>query len=198
MAILARPKTKAEQRPVISTFPTDLGWFSLAVYPNGKLARIWFGFPSRPWLLSRIESEFGEFEESTLACHRDPLSRRFQDYASGRAVDFSDLEVDLTGFTDFQRRVVRATRKIGYGQTLSYGDLAKRVGAAGAARAVGTVMANNRFPLVVPCHRVVASGGRIGGFSSIDGVDMKRRLLTLEGSINKKGALTRVSAPGVP
>jgi methylated-DNA-[protein]-cysteine S-methyltransferase len=71
-------------------------------------------------------------------------------------------------------------RRIRFGQTHSYGELASLVGSPRAARAVGSVMAKNRTPLVVPCHRVLASRGAIGGFSAMDGVHMKRRLLDLE------------------
>jgi methylated-DNA-[protein]-cysteine S-methyltransferase len=82
--------------------------------------------------------------------------------------------------TDFDQSVVRACRRIPYGETLSYGELAKRAGHAGAARGVGRTMATNRFPIIVPCHRVVAAGGRIGGYSAPQGLTMKRRLLALE------------------
>src|SRR5262245_56829570 len=81
----------------------------------------------------------------------------------------------------FQIRVVRACRKIGRGRVRTYGELAALAGAEGAARAVGTCMAKNRFPIIVPCHRVVGSAGTIGGFSARDGINMKRRMLEIEG-----------------
>ena len=78
-------------------------------------------------------------------------------------------------------RVIAACRRIPWGETRSYGDLATECGSPGAARAVGSVMAKNRYPLIVPCHRVLAAGGDIGGYSAADGLVMKRRLLAAEG-----------------
>jgi methylated-DNA-[protein]-cysteine S-methyltransferase len=82
--------------------------------------------------------------------------------------------------TDFQRKVLDACRAIPPGETLSYAELAVIAGAPGAARAVGNVMRTNRIPLVIPCHRVVGSGGSLGGYSAPDGLAMKRKLLERE------------------
>jgi methylated-DNA-[protein]-cysteine S-methyltransferase len=101
-------------------------------------------------------------------------------YAAGEPVDFSDVPVSLDHLSAFQRRVVKACRAIPCGDRRTYGQLAAAAGSPGAARAVGQVMAGNRMPLVVPCHRVVASGGGLGGFSAPQGLAMKRRLLALE------------------
>ncbi|NIL99328.1 MAG: methylated-DNA--[protein]-cysteine S-methyltransferase, partial [Planctomycetales bacterium] len=110
----------------------------------------------------------------------DRLADRLQAYAEGQPDDFRDVAVDLDCFTRFQQRVLRACRTIPYGQTVCYADLAARCGSPAAARAVGNVMSNNRLPLIVPCHRVVGSAGRLGGFSAPGGLAMKRRLLRLE------------------
>jgi methylated-DNA-[protein]-cysteine S-methyltransferase len=93
------------------------------------------------------------------------------------------VPIVLTGLTDFQQRVVRECRRIPYGHTLAYGELAVRAGSPHAARAVGGVMARNRIALVIPCHRVVGSAGKLGGYSAPDGIRMKTRLLELEGAI---------------
>lgn len=98
----------------------------------------------------------------------------------GEDVDFSDVVLDLDGVPDFDRQVYAVARAVPRGVTTTYGELARRVGAPGAAQAVGQVMGHNRFPLVVPCHRVVAAGGGNGGFSAPGGVDTKLRLLALE------------------
>ncbi|MBW3541047.1 MAG: MGMT family protein [Planctomycetes bacterium] len=108
------------------------------------------------------------------------LRLRLERYAAGERIDFAGERVQLPELTKFQRRVVDETRRIGYGRTLSYGELAARAGSPRAARAVGAVMAANRIPLFVPCHRVVASGGGLGGFSAPQGVGLKRRLLVME------------------
>ena len=110
----------------------------------------------------------------------DVLADRLEAYAAGQLDDFRDVKIDLDRHTRFQRQVLRACRRIDYGHTASYTDLATRCGSPGAARAVGNVMANNRLPLIIPCHRVVGSAGRLGGFSAPGGLATKRRLLELE------------------
>ncbi len=102
-------------------------------------------------------------------------------YFSGRPVTF-DLPIDLSGMTDFQQCVLEACQSISYGQVASYADLARAVGSPRASRAVGSTMAINPLPLIVPCHRVVRSDGSLGGFSAPTGVNFKRRLLNLEGA----------------
>ena len=100
---------------------------------------------------------------------------------AGDDVDLSGVDLDLDGVPDFDQRVYAVARELPRGVTATYGELAHRVGAPGAAQAIGQVMGHNRFPLVVPCHRVVAAGGGNGGFSAPGGVDTKLRLLALEG-----------------
>ena len=90
--------------------------------------------------------------------------------------------VELDHLAPFARRVVELCRRIPYGQTLTYGELAAQAGSPRAARAVGNVMRTNRCPLVVPCHRVVPSGSGLGGYSAPGGVRAKLRLLELEGN----------------
>ena len=112
------------------------------------------------------------------------MAEDLERFAAGEPVDFGRVTLDTNHLTPFGRRIVTACRRIPFGQTRSYSQLAAICGSPGAARAVGQVMAKNRFPLVVPCHRVLAAGGRIGGFSAPDGLRMKRRLLSIEGVVN--------------
>ena len=98
----------------------------------------------------------------------------------GEVRDLRDVALDETGIDDFGRRVYAATREIGPGTTATYGDLARRIGAAGDARAVGAALATNPFPIVVPCHRVLATGGALRGFSAPGGIATKRRMLEIE------------------
>ncbi len=114
------------------------------------------------------------------------LAERVQAYTSGAADDFRDVPLDLAHLSEFQRKVVKECRRIPAGKMLSYAQLAKKAGYPGAARAVGNTMARNRFPIVVPCHRVVASGGAIGGFSAPSGISLKQKLLLLEGSLPER------------
>jgi methylated-DNA-[protein]-cysteine S-methyltransferase len=98
----------------------------------------------------------------------------------GEASDLSSVALDMNGVPEFHRRVYDAARTIPPGKTLSYGDIARQVGVPGAARAVGQALGRNPFPIVVPCHRVLAAGGKIGGFSAQGGVATKRRMLAIE------------------
>ena len=99
-------------------------------------------------------------------------------YFQGRLSTFT-VPVDLRGVTDFTRRVLRATRRIPFGTLLSYGDVASRIGSPRASRAVGGALGRNPVPIIVPCHRVIAQGGKLGGFTG--GLETKRALLQIEG-----------------
>jgi len=99
----------------------------------------------------------------------------------GAPGELSSILLDMDIVPPFHRRVYEAARSIPPGATMTYGALAARIGAAGSARAVGQALARNPFAIIVPCHRVVAAGGRIGGFSANGGVLTKSRLLAIEG-----------------
>ena len=109
----------------------------------------------------------------------DELVARVTDYLAGADVAFDDVPLDLVDCTAFQRAVASSLRAIPRGEVVGYGELAALAGYPGAARAVGTFCARNRFAFFLPCHRVVASDG-IGGYGSA-GIAVKRRLLALEG-----------------
>jgi len=104
-------------------------------------------------------------------------------YLAGEAVDFSAVAVDLGGVDPFRRQLYESMRAIGWGSTTTYGELARRVGLTEpqAAQDVGQAMGRNPMPIVVPCHRVLAAGMKIGGFSAYGGAMTKERLLALEG-----------------
>ena len=116
----------------------------------------------------------------------DPINDRTGDltgdlirYLGGEVVDFSGYRVDLSHLTDFEQSVLCETRKIRYGSMITYSELARAIGRPKATRAVGNALRKNPVPIVIPCHRVVAKSG-IGGY--VLGVDLKRRLLELEGN----------------
>jgi O-6-methylguanine DNA methyltransferase len=98
----------------------------------------------------------------------------------GEASDLSAVALDMDGVPEFDRRVYEVARSIAPGATLSYGELAARLGERGLARDVGQALGRNPFPIIVPCHRVLAAGGKAGGFSANGGVTTKLRLLTIE------------------
>ena len=99
---------------------------------------------------------------------------------AGEESDLSGVALDLRSVQDFQRAVYEAARRIGPGETLTYGEIAAQLGDPGAARAVGQALGQNPIPIIVPCHRVLAAGGRAGGFSAPGGVVTKLKLLEIE------------------
>lgn len=163
--------------PRVVVFQTKLGWFAV-VGTNGSVSRLTFAHTTAADALRSAEAT-----EVEHASPRDPLhkiARRLTAYANGKPDDFCDITVSIGGLTPFQRRVVNACRRIRPGKHRSYADLAAAAGKPRAARAVGGVMARNPIPIIVPCHRVLASGGGLGGYSAGSGIALKRRLLRLE------------------
>jgi methylated-DNA-[protein]-cysteine S-methyltransferase len=166
----------------ICLFSSRLGWFGLGWCDPG-LAAVTFGYSDREQARGVLEA-LGTVVRSSAGRNGGPLRDlipRFCAYGEGEAEDFLDVPLDLSGLTDFQQRVSVACRQIVRGQTSTYGELAFRVGAPRAARAVGRVMACNRLPIVIPCHRVLGAAGRLGGYSAPGGLVTKRALLRLEG-----------------
>jgi len=107
------------------------------------------------------------------------LARALSDYFAGKRESFDAIPLDLSVGTDFQREVWKAARTLAWGETCSYGDLAQRMGRSpGTARAIGQALGANPIPIIVPCHRILACGGKLGGFSG--GLDWKRELLKTE------------------
>ncbi|MBU6427619.1 MAG: methylated-DNA--[protein]-cysteine S-methyltransferase [Cyanobacteria bacterium REEB65] len=106
---------------------------------------------------------------------------RITQHLAGDPQDFADLPLDFGSIGDFARHVYEAIRRIPAGRTATYGQVAAAIGSPRAARAVGRALGRNPFALVIPCHRVVATGGQPGGFSAGEGLGLKKRLLALEG-----------------
>jgi O-6-methylguanine DNA methyltransferase len=157
---------------------TALGWLGLVLSPVG-LRAVTLPCRDRDAALEQVLA-LGARQEARDHELGD-LPERLRRYARGEPVAFSDA-LDFSAATPFQRAVWQATQEIPYGQTRSYGWLAARVGRPRAARAVGQAMAANPWPIIVPCHRVVSSNGRLGGYGG--GLDMKERLLVLEGAVD--------------
>jgi methylated-DNA-[protein]-cysteine S-methyltransferase len=102
-------------------------------------------------------------------------------YTEGEAVDFSGVPVDLDGIDPFRRAIYDAARRLGFGETTTYGGLAEEAGYKGRAQDTGQALGRNPVPIVVPCHRILAAGNKIGGFSAPGGSAAKERLLEMEG-----------------
>jgi len=132
--------------------------------------------------LSRVAP--GAKRNAAFAPNREAI-RQVLEYLEGKRTDF-DVPLDLRG-TPFQQAVWSALLAIPYGETRSYADVARSVGKPDAVRAVGTANGANPVPLIVPCHRVIQSGGKLGGYGG--GLDLKRRLLAMEQSLRHQGSL---------
>ena len=158
-----------------SIFKTTWGFFGLVA--DGKRLLGTFLPDTEQRVLAAIRRHWPDATEHADAL--PPFRRQVIDYFEGKRKTFN-VDIDVSHMTPFRQAVIEACRRIPYGQTASYGDLARAAGNPGAARAAGSTMACNPLPLVVPCHRVLCSDGTIGGFSSPRGVEQKKRLLTLE------------------
>lgn len=166
----------------LALFSTDLGWFGL-LGAAGKTCGLRIGHVSADEVRRSFAAGFAEDTREIKFDEYDwnpELRQRLRKYTQGARDDFRDVELQLPRLTDFQRRILNATRGIDYGATLSYGEVAAKAGSPRAARAVGNAMAANRISILIPCHRVVASGQKIGGFSAPQGIDLKKRMLALE------------------
>jgi len=159
-----------------ATFNTAIGWVGILGSAKGLL---------RTTLPQRSVQEVRQLLGNNVNYATGPphlfedLVGRLRVYFDGHKVGFPD-KLDLSGATPFQREVWEKTRLIPYSETRSYSWVAKQIGKPKAARAVGQALAKNPLPLIVPCHRVVAGDGKLGGFS--EGVEMKSYLLSLEAS----------------
>ncbi len=160
-------------------FETPLGTCGIAWGPRG-LRAIQLPEASEADVLARLRAHAPDAERAEAPAWVRDVADRVRRHLAGEAVDYADVRLDLDAVPDFHRAVYEAARGVRAGETVSYGALAERLGRAGAARAVGTAMARNPWPVVVPCHRVLASHGRAGGFSSYGGVATKAKLLELE------------------
>ena len=162
-----------------SLFPTDVGPCAIIWGPAGILGVL---LPERDETETR--KRLGRRYPDAIEAAPPPVIQgvvaRIAALLAGQKVDFADAPLDLTDIPDFHRRVYEVARAIPPGETLTYGDIARQVGTVADARAVGQALGRNPWPIVVPCHRVLAASGRTGGFSAPGGVDTKLRILSIE------------------
>lgn len=157
-------------------FPTPWGWVGVTWTGKG-VRRVVLPQPDRAAVERSLGAGGGTRPEERPW---EDFRGRVRDFLAGLPVAL-DLPLDLPPAGDFTRRVLEAARLIPRGTCVTYGELARRAGRPGAARAVGQAMARNPVPLIVPCHRVVGAGSRLGGFAG--GTSLKRALLELEGAL---------------
>jgi methylated-DNA-[protein]-cysteine S-methyltransferase len=161
----------------LATFSTELGWMALVASARA-VRQIVYGYASAAAAVAALDPALVDMADDCRKWRR--LVERLTDFARGRIVDFRDVPIDVDHLTPFSRRVVRHCRDIPYGRTLSYGRLAALAGSPRAARAVGNTMAECRFAVVVPCHRVINSDGSPGRYGAPGGSRFKQQLLELE------------------
>lgn len=175
---MSRDTKEADERYML--FPTAFGTCGIA-WRDGGLTRL--QLPERD-----VSATERRIAGRAIAASPDDKPQwvqwaiiSLQRYFAGRSIDFSSILVDLERCSPFHQRIYAALREIAWGKTTTYGALAATVGSPDAARAIGQAMGRNPVPIIIPCHRVLASGGRIGGFSAPGGATTKERLLVLEG-----------------
>ncbi len=156
-------------------FDTEIGWIGILSSRRG-LRRTTLPQPSA----EEARQLLAENEATWAPYPFDDLVQRLRTYLGGHKVTFPD-RLDLSQASTFQRRVWQMTRLIPYGSTRSYIWVAEQIKKPGAFRAVGQALAKNPLPIIIPCHRVLTSGGKLGGYSG--GVEMKQYLLRLEATV---------------
>ncbi|PWJ80543.1 methylated-DNA-[protein]-cysteine S-methyltransferase [Pseudaminobacter salicylatoxidans] len=169
-------------------FETPLGWIGIAWSERG-LSRVQLPERDRAATERRLVATLpraqaahpAEQSAEQLPAAIAEAVAAIRRYAAGETVDFTDIAVDLGDADDFRLAIYDAARGLGFGETVTYGELAARAGHAGLARETGQALGQNPVPIVVPCHRILAAGGKIGGFSAPGGSVTKERLLNLEG-----------------
>ena len=130
----------------------------------------------------RMQRRFGGAEESAPPENVQRSIEAIVSLMRGEPIDLTFVALDMDGVPEFHRRVYEVARTIRPGETMTYGEIAKRLGDPGSARAVGQALGRNPIPVIVPCHRVLAAGGKSGGFSAPGGTATKLNLLALEGA----------------
>ena len=171
-------------------FSTKWGYFGLAAGKSGILKTCLPGLGREKIALYLLKNpESAQYDKHLLKAVQEEVIAYFE----GTAVNFGlDLPIAMDGLSGFCRSVLTVCRGISFGQTISYGQLAERIGRSGAGRAVGRALAKNPAGLIIPCHRIVRSDGKIGGFSAIGGTGLKAKLIRHEHEIFRLNHASRL------
>lgn len=161
---------------------TAIGWIGIA-WTDAGLAAVQLPERDRAATLRRLLARLASpsTEDAAPGPAIGALSQRIRAHSLGETVDHSQTGLDLAGVDDFRRDIYSAASGLRFGETTTYGELARQAGHPGKAREAGEALGRNPVPLVVPCHRILAAGGRLGGFSAPGGSATKAKLLSLEG-----------------
>ncbi len=159
-----------------AVFPTSLGEFGIG-WTDAGICRLLLP-DSDP---DRLRQQLGGEAADPPPDIADTIAL-IQRYADGERVDFASVPLDITNLPEFHRRAYALLMELGYGETTTYGAMARQLGDVGLSRAVGQAMGANPIPLIIPCHRVLGANASLGGFSAPGGGESKRRLLLLEGA----------------
>jgi methylated-DNA-[protein]-cysteine S-methyltransferase len=163
-------------------FETALGLCGVAWNARG-LTGVQLPEKDRAATARRLAAKSGSGGEAVPPPWVEALADSIRQYLAGEKIDFASISVDLEGVDDYRRKIYAALRDVPFGHTTTYGELARVIGEADweGARNVGDAMGRNPIPIVIPCHRVLAAGGKLGGFSAYGGTATKQKLLALEG-----------------
>lgn len=162
-------------------FDTAIGRCAIGWADRGIVA-VQLPQPDEAQTRVRLKQRYPDSTEAAPPASVQAVIDRIVELMSGKSVDLSAVDLDLTAAPDFNRNVYAIARRIPPGRTLTYGDIAKQLGGVELSRDVGRAMGQNPCPVIVPCHRVLAAGGKPGGFSANGGVETKLKMLAIEGA----------------
>jgi len=163
-------------------FDTALGGFAIG-WTDAGISRVMLPGEAPERMRERLVARGGIEDRAG----QGDVVARIVAYADGADDAFQDVRLDLSDVTELQRRIYEHIRGLSWGETTTYGAIARWLGDVALSRSVGTAMGQNPIPLIVPCHRVLAADGRTGGFSSPGGVRAKMEMLALEGAASPTG-----------
>ena len=159
--------------------PTTLGPLGLG-WSDAGIRHIYLPEATPEATAARLEAK-GYKKRRSVAKHLDHSAKRIAQHLRGRPVDLSEVVLDLSQLPETRRTIYETLRRVARGTTLTYGELAERSGMPGTQQSVGTAMGENPCPVVIPCHRVLPAGGKLGNYSGPGGAETKARILRIEG-----------------
>jgi methylated-DNA-[protein]-cysteine S-methyltransferase len=181
------PRELEPQEPAMTDqnfaiFDTAIGRCGIAWGPRGINA-VQLPMGNEDKTRARIRQRYGDIAEAPPSVEVQAAIAGIVELLAGKPNDLADVVLDLDGVPEFHRGVYDIARTIPPGKTMTYGDIAKRLGGVELSRDVGQALGRNPCPIVVPCHRVLAAGGKPGGFSANGGVVTKLKMLAIEGAV---------------